>query len=270
MFLTPTAADAEQVVAHAVLADELGLDLVAIQDHPYQATVPRYVDAALVRRRPDEPGPPRARRAQPAAAAAGGRRPRRREPGPPQRRPRRARPRLRRVLAGDRGDGRPAARPGGERRRARGGDRRDPRRSGTSSNRRRRASTARTTGCGARPAGRRRSTASRSGSARTSRGSRSRSAARRTAGSRACPTSSRAHSPPGMRRSTRPPRRRPRPARDRRLLNLGPLPADELARLALEDGVGTFILMGDDASEIRRLAEETAPEVRRQVERARA
>ncbi|GII99855.1 hemerythrin HHE cation binding domain-containing protein [Sediminihabitans luteus] len=41
-FLTPSAADAERVVALARVADETGLDLVALQDHPYQA---KFLDA---------------------------------------------------------------------------------------------------------------------------------------------------------------------------------------------------------------------------------
>jgi alkanesulfonate monooxygenase SsuD/methylene tetrahydromethanopterin reductase-like flavin-dependent oxidoreductase (luciferase family) len=41
VFVTPEAADAEQVVALARLADEVGLDLVSFQDHPYQA---RFLD----------------------------------------------------------------------------------------------------------------------------------------------------------------------------------------------------------------------------------
>jgi alkanesulfonate monooxygenase SsuD/methylene tetrahydromethanopterin reductase-like flavin-dependent oxidoreductase (luciferase family) len=56
----------------------------------------------------------------------------------------------------------------------------------------------------------------------------------------------------------------------RRLLNIGPQPVDELARLALEDGIGTFVLMGDDGAAIRTFAEEVAPAVREQVARERA
>ena len=41
VFLTPSAANAEEVVALARLADSVGLDLVAFQDHPYQ---PRFLD----------------------------------------------------------------------------------------------------------------------------------------------------------------------------------------------------------------------------------
>src|SRR5205823_6675517 len=40
-FVTPAAAGAEDAVALAVLADSVGLDLVAFQDHPYQ---PRFLD----------------------------------------------------------------------------------------------------------------------------------------------------------------------------------------------------------------------------------
>jgi alkanesulfonate monooxygenase SsuD/methylene tetrahydromethanopterin reductase-like flavin-dependent oxidoreductase (luciferase family) len=41
VFVTPAAADAAAVVALAELAEELGLDLVSFQDHPYQ---PRFLD----------------------------------------------------------------------------------------------------------------------------------------------------------------------------------------------------------------------------------
>src|SRR6185436_10968853 len=41
VFATPAAGSAEAVVALATLADQLGLDLVTIQDHPYQA---RFLD----------------------------------------------------------------------------------------------------------------------------------------------------------------------------------------------------------------------------------
>ena len=41
-FVTPTAAQADSVVALAQLADRSGLDLVTYQDHPYQ---PRFLDA---------------------------------------------------------------------------------------------------------------------------------------------------------------------------------------------------------------------------------
>src|ERR1700712_5654061 len=41
-FLPPTAADADEVLALAQLADERGLELVTVQDHPYQ---PAFLDA---------------------------------------------------------------------------------------------------------------------------------------------------------------------------------------------------------------------------------
>ena len=43
-----------------------------------------------------------------------------------------------------------------------------------------------------------------------------------------------------------------------------------LVRMALEDGVGTFILMGDDATTIQAYASDVAPAVREQVEAQRA
>jgi hypothetical protein len=42
IFPTPTAADPDRVIALAQLAEQAGLDLVTIQDHPYQ---PRFLDA---------------------------------------------------------------------------------------------------------------------------------------------------------------------------------------------------------------------------------
>jgi alkanesulfonate monooxygenase SsuD/methylene tetrahydromethanopterin reductase-like flavin-dependent oxidoreductase (luciferase family) len=45
--------------------------------------------------------------------------------------------------------------------------------------------------------------------------------------------------------------------------------ADDLARLALEDGISTFIVMGDDPQGLRYFAAEIAPSVREQVDRAR-
>jgi len=55
-----------------------------------------------------------------------------------------------------------------------------------------------------------------------------------------------------------------------RLLNIsGGESADDLARLALEDGVSTFIAVGDDPDGLRHFAEEIAPAVREQVERGR-
>jgi alkanesulfonate monooxygenase SsuD/methylene tetrahydromethanopterin reductase-like flavin-dependent oxidoreductase (luciferase family) len=51
----------------------------------------------------------------------------------------------------------------------------------------------------------------------------------------------------------------------RRLLNIGPAPAEDLTKLAVEDGISTFVLIGDDEAVIRTLAEEIAPAVREQV-----
>ena len=54
-----------------------------------------------------------------------------------------------------------------------------------------------------------------------------------------------------------------RPSDIRRLLNLGgSLSPAELTRLALEDGIGTFILMADDPDSIRTYATKIAPAVR--------
>ena len=56
-----------------------------------------------------------------------------------------------------------------------------------------------------------------------------------------------------------------------RLLNVTPREtADDLVSLALEEGIGTFIVMGDDADVLRRFATETVPEVRERVTAARA
>src|SRR5258705_156710 len=41
-FLTPTSAQADRVIALAQLTDAVGLDLVSVNDHPYQ---PAYLDA---------------------------------------------------------------------------------------------------------------------------------------------------------------------------------------------------------------------------------
>ena len=51
----------------------------------------------------------------------------------------------------------------------------------------------------------------------------------------------------------------------RRLLNVGPQPVDELTGLALDDGISTFVLIGDDEVAIRTFAGEVAPAVREQV-----
>jgi alkanesulfonate monooxygenase SsuD/methylene tetrahydromethanopterin reductase-like flavin-dependent oxidoreductase (luciferase family) len=56
-----------------------------------------------------------------------------------------------------------------------------------------------------------------------------------------------------------------------RLLNItAQQSAEDLARLALADGISTFIVMGDDPDGLRYFAAEIAPAVREQVERARA
>ncbi len=59
-----------------------------------------------------------------------------------------------------------------------------------------------------------------------------------------------------------------------RLLNITPQytahGAEEMARLALEDGVSVFIMGSDDPDDIRRFAEVTAPEIRDRVAQARA
>jgi len=67
-----------------------------------------------------------------------------------------------------------------------------------------------------------------------------------------------------------------KPADIRRLLNLSPLdgPAaqwvEELTRYALEDGIGTFIVMADEPAAIQTFAAEVAPAVREQVAAGRA
>ena len=61
------------------------------------------------------------------------------------------------------------------------------------------------------------------------------------------------------------------PSEIRRLLNLGEPPAstqewvDQLVALALEDGIGTFIAMADDPAVLTRFGEEVAPAVREAV-----
>ncbi|MBM9464389.1 LLM class flavin-dependent oxidoreductase [Aeromicrobium sp. YIM 150415] len=56
-----------------------------------------------------------------------------------------------------------------------------------------------------------------------------------------------------------------------RLLNIvPPVSAEQMTRLAIEDGVSTFILGSDDPDELRRFAQVTAPEIRDRVESARA
>ncbi|MGB4135014.1 MAG: LLM class flavin-dependent oxidoreductase, partial [Microbacterium sp.] len=61
------------------------------------------------------------------------------------------------------------------------------------------------------------------------------------------------------------------PAEIRRMLNVGGgLPADQLTAFALEDGVSTFIFVGDDESDLQRIAEEILPAVREAVTAGRA
>lgn len=55
-----------------------------------------------------------------------------------------------------------------------------------------------------------------------------------------------------------------------RLLNIAPnVPTDELVRMALDDGISTFIVMGDDEGTIGRFADEVIPAVREQVDAER-
>jgi hemerythrin-like domain-containing protein len=60
------------------------------------------------------------------------------------------------------------------------------------------------------------------------------------------------------------------PSEIRRLLNVPASTVEELTRFALEDGVGTFILMADDARTIQDFAEEVAPAVRERVAAGRS
>jgi alkanesulfonate monooxygenase SsuD/methylene tetrahydromethanopterin reductase-like flavin-dependent oxidoreductase (luciferase family) len=56
------------------------------------------------------------------------------------------------------------------------------------------------------------------------------------------------------------------PSEIRRLLNVtGETGVDDLVRYALEDGIGTFLVMADDATAIQTWASEIAPAVREQV-----
>jgi alkanesulfonate monooxygenase SsuD/methylene tetrahydromethanopterin reductase-like flavin-dependent oxidoreductase (luciferase family)/FAD/FMN-containing dehydrogenase len=56
-----------------------------------------------------------------------------------------------------------------------------------------------------------------------------------------------------------------------RLLNMPPgVPTDELVRLALEDGISTFIITGDDSRVLEHFAAEVMPAVRDEVGRERA
>src|SRR5690606_13836835 len=55
-----------------------------------------------------------------------------------------------------------------------------------------------------------------------------------------------------------------------RLLNIPPqVPAEELTRMVLEDGVSVFIVASDDPATLERFAGEVAPAVREAVERER-
>jgi len=62
----------------------------------------------------------------------------------------------------------------------------------------------------------------------------------------------------------------------RRLLNVGGPPADvrawtdRLARFALEDGIATFLVTGDDPDVVRLFGDVVAPAVRERVANARA
>jgi alkanesulfonate monooxygenase SsuD/methylene tetrahydromethanopterin reductase-like flavin-dependent oxidoreductase (luciferase family) len=66
------------------------------------------------------------------------------------------------------------------------------------------------------------------------------------------------------------------PSEIRRLLNMSAIDGppeewvEELTRYALEDGIGTFILMADDADTIQMLASDVAPAVRERVAAERA
>lgn len=60
------------------------------------------------------------------------------------------------------------------------------------------------------------------------------------------------------------------PADITRLLNVAPTDsAEDLARLAIDDGFSVFILMTDDCRQISHFAEEVAPEIRERVTAAR-
>ena len=59
------------------------------------------------------------------------------------------------------------------------------------------------------------------------------------------------------------------PREIRRLVNIGELPAERIVELALEDGVGTFILASDEPAVLQRFAHESAPAARAAVLAAR-
>ena len=126
VFIVPGGEDPQATVEQIVAADRAGLDLVGVQDHPYQRTLPRHLDAALLRRRAHRADHADARRDQPAPAPAGGAGEVGRLARRPERRAGRARARRRRVLGRGCGDGRAAAHAGRVGRRARRGDRADP------------------------------------------------------------------------------------------------------------------------------------------------
>ena len=60
------------------------------------------------------------------------------------------------------------------------------------------------------------------------------------------------------------------PREIRRLLNIGELPVAQLVDLAVEEGIGTFILASDDPATMQRFAEEVVPELRDRVATERA
>ena len=124
----PRAAELDHVLLLAEIAEVSGLDLVTIQDHPYQS---RHADAwtllsvIAARSASLRVG---AQRREPAAAPAGRPGQERRDAGPRDRRPGRPRPGRRRLLGPDRGGRRHPAHRAAERRRAQRGDRGHPRR----------------------------------------------------------------------------------------------------------------------------------------------
>jgi alkanesulfonate monooxygenase SsuD/methylene tetrahydromethanopterin reductase-like flavin-dependent oxidoreductase (luciferase family) len=55
----------------------------------------------------------------------------------------------------------------------------------------------------------------------------------------------------------------------RRLLNIGPMPAEQLTEIALTHGISGFIRMGDEPRAIEVFGNEIAPAVREAVARVR-
>ena len=285
VFITPTNRAPETVVALSVLADERGLDLVTFQDHPYNAgfldtwTLLSYVAAATSRihlsanvlnLRLREPAV-LARAVASLDLLSGGRV----ELG---------------IGAGGFAD---AAATMGARRLTpgQGVDALeeaidliralwDTSRGGPVS------WTAATTAWSEPQAGLRPRTRSASGSVPSSRGCWTWSAARRMAGCPACPYLGETGLADGNRAIDRAAVDAGRhPSEVRRLLNVpgrigsvrgGPLQGppsqwvEELTAFAVEDGVSTFILIGDDATAITRFAAEIAPGVREAVAAVRA